>query len=635
MPLPAARSVKRRLWAWVIISVLSVACGWLIARSGLLLTLESRTVDWRFQLRGVRPSAARGQIAVVAIDDHTLDAIDKPLVFWGAELGTALARLHRLGAVAVGVDMLQATPLEPWLHQENLVYAQALSAQPDVVLISMWHDRLDGTRELIEPMAQLKYALPDPDTQIGYCDLLPDRDGCIRTAHLVEPASNPPLVSFMLQVARHAWHGQAPATPEMLPINYVGPPRTFTDLHFADLVGAVTPAREAALRREVAGKIVLIGATYSGCNDFHFTPFYHHRAAAWNQLDGSGRMAGIEIHANILATLLDNCPLRAMSRWNTALLLLLLAAICCGGWFFLRPWVGIVLQCGVMGGWMIGAVLLFHRNLVMDVTWPLLAMSLAFAGSTVFQYITETRHRHQVTDVLGRFVSRGVADQLVAEGATVRLSGARVEITVLVSDLRGFSTFCETADEHQVVALLNTYFRTLVPIILRYGGTIDKYIGDAIMAVFGAPLEMSDHQARALCCAIEMRQAIHELQRQWAAQGIHGADFGIGLFSGPAIAGVIGVEERMEYSVLGQTVNLAFRTEAANSSLGTHTLISESLALALREHIAVQGPFPVQVKKTHLEVYELLTTEVPAAWAHLGQGVQQLAKPDKRWYNLG
>jgi len=611
----------------MLISVLSVALGFLLSRTGMMLALESRTLDWRFQLRGCRPSPSRERIAIVALDDKTLDTIDKPIVFWGADLALALTRLRLLGVQAVGIDLLQTTALDQWLHQENLAYAQELAQQPNVVLISMWQNRGNGIRELLEPMPQLKYALPDPEAQIGYCDLPPDRDGCIRSARLIEPGTTPPLSSFMLQVAKRVWQNQAPAVPQLVPINYVGPPASFPYVHFSDLTGTLTSQRVTELRKQLAGKIVLIGASYTGCNDFHITPFFQPGHE-------TGRMAGIEIHANTLATLLDQRPLHSLSPWSIALLLLTISATCCGIWFFLRPWAGIVLQCVMMVGWLAGVVVLFHRDLVVDVTWPLLTLALAFAGSTVFQYITETRNRHLVTDVLGRFVSRDVAAQLTAEGAKVELSGARVDITVLVSDLRGFSTFCETANEHEVVGLLNTYFRTLVPIVLRYGGTVDKYIGDAIMAVFGAPLPMNDHQARALCCAIEMRQAFQAMREQWEAQGITGADFGLGLYSGPAIAGVIGVEERMEYSVLGQTVNLAFRTEAANKPLGTHTLISESLAEGLKEHIAVNGPFPVQVKKTHLQVYELLTTDVPAVWAHLGQGVQQLARPHKRWPKL-
>lgn len=626
-------AVQRSI-AWLVISLACWGLVLLLARTGGIHRIEAMTQDWRFRLRGVRVSPTEHQIILVTIDDATLNNIDKPMVFWGPELAQVLTRLHRLGARVIGVDVLQAFSLQHAYPENDRQFAVALNQTPNTVLISMWQRTDDGRRTLLEPTDQLKYALPEPlANHLGYADLYPDADGVLRCfstfTHdggsvqysfaplVVAQARGKPIESSTLRLLTPSGWWQARDSA----INYTGPPRTFQCIPLYQLTDAHWNAQDAdRLRTAIANHLVFIGVDYTGCQDYHITPFYSQHDARYAR-----RMSGVEVHANIAATLLDNRILRRLSPACTAILLLLLAMAAGGIALQMRPPVSGLVILLLSGGWLALGMALFYDDTLLDVVSPLLALTLVWFSGMMYRFAVTHHERRFIYDLLGRFVSRGVAEQLISRHVPLGLGGERKPVTILVADIRNFSVLCEQADEHEALALLNAFFHTVVPIIVRYQGTVDKYIGDAIMAVFGAPLPMEDHAARAVCCAIEIRQALNDLIARQTLPMTDRFDFGIGIHTGEAIAGHFGVKERMEYSVVGHAVNLAFRIQDANKQLGTQLLVSEAVVQAIGEAIAVTGPYPVQVKQTRINAFAVQTDTVPPVFQHLGTGETVIA----------
>jgi len=191
------------------------------------------------------------------------------------------------------------------------------------------------------------------------------------------------------------------------------------------------------------------------------------------------------------------------------------------------------------------------------------------------------KERDRVKATFAHFVSQQVVDSILKSGAEVKLSGDRKRVTVLFCDIRGFSTISEKMPPEKVVALLNDYFEAMVEVIFRNNGTLDKFIGDGIMVIFGAPEDDPHQEERALNTAIEMQRALHLLAKKWHPEGID-IRIGVGINSGPAVVGNIGSSRRMDYTAIGDTVNLASRLESATKELGVGILISEYTYNAVR-----------------------------------------------------
>ncbi|MHB9132693.1 MAG: CHASE2 domain-containing protein [Armatimonadota bacterium] len=615
---------RKRLAVWLLGSLACWGLALGFMHTHFVQRVEAWTTDWRFLCRGPRVSAAQRDIVIVTIDEATFQQIDKPMMLWRPEFAEVIERLHASGARAIGIDVLYPNSLERWFPGYDRRLAVTLARTPGIVLISMWQKSPHGGLKLLEPTAQLKYALDDERRQIGFADFYPDVDGYIRTQRLSEGQGADRFTCLAAQLSRQMGH-PLPASP-IVRINYLGPPHTFTRVPFYTLTDRYIASQQGTPARQTfTGKVVLIGADYTGSGDYHLTPLYHQLFPQYAR-----RMAGVEIQANILATLLDRRPLRNLSTTTVATLLLVLAIA--AGWAFTFP--RLLVSIGALFGagiaWGALACILFARDITLEMSVPLLLLLTLFTLCFLYRYMGEERERRYIYDVLGRFVSRDVAQQLIHRQTGLRLDGERVLITVLVADIRGFTKYCESADHHEVLRRLNAFFKTMVPIIARYGGTIDKYIGDAIMTVFGAPLAMDDHVARAVCCAIEMRQAFQAWQADHG-DGPGGFTFCIGIHTGSAVAGHIGTEERMEYSVLGHTVNIAFRIEAANRDLGTQILLSHAVRQVLGDCIDVEGPHHLCVKETSIVVYQLLTMDVPAMYKHLGHGTPALAHFGRKW----
>ena len=213
----------------------------------------------------------------------------------------------------------------------------------------------------------------------------------------------------------------------------------------------------------------------------------------------------------------------------------------------------------------------------MNVTQPFAASAVALFGGVAYQYFVEGREKRKMKRLFGQYVSKDVFDQLVADPARARLGGQRREMTVLFSDIRGFTTVSEKGQPEEIVGMLNEYFTEMVAIVFRHSGTLDKFVGDMVMALFGAPLDDPEHAEHAAAAALDMIDRAPGAERSaGAARGGPELDIGIGINTGPMIAGNIGSDAIMSYTVIGDAVNLGSRLESLNKDYGTRIIISET-----------------------------------------------------------
>jgi adenylate cyclase len=316
----------------------------------------------------------------------------------------------------------------------------------------------------------------------------------------------------------------------------------------------------------------------------------------------------MQVHAGVADDILSNRFLRESSAAArvtitiaSALAVGLIATVTSAFWA-----TGIVVIFVVVIGWM--ATLLFASGYWMNLSQPVLASSVALFGGVSYQYFVEGREKRKMKRLFGQYVSKDVYEQLVANPALARLGGQRRQMTVLFSDIRGFTTVTERGQPEEIVGMLNEYFTRMVDIVFRYHGTVDKFVGDMVMALFGAPLDDPDHADHAVEAALEMIAELQKLNQGWKAQGRFAElDIGVGINTGLMIAGNIGSDAIMSYTVIGDAVNLGSRLESLNKQYGTRIIISDATRRVLkgRYHYRPLGDVVVKGKTEPVAIFEV------------------------------
>jgi adenylate cyclase len=343
-------------------------------------------------------------------------------------------------------------------------------------------------------------------------------------------------------------------------------------------------------------KIVFVGATGAGLHDVFETPF------------AGGTMPGVQVHAAVADDFLSNRFMRAAPE------LVRVAAVVCVA-------VAIGLIATMVPAWWATAATLaaftlfawiatraFAGGYWMNLSQPLLAGSFALFGGVAYQYVVEGREKRMMKKLFGQYVSKDVCEHLVANPALARLGGQRREMTVLFADIRGFTTVSESGQPEEIVQMLNQYFTTMVNIIFLHEGTVDKFVGDMVMALFGAPLDDPLHADHAVEAALDMIDELQKLNAAWQADGRPPLDIGIGINTGPMIAGNIGSDRIMSYTVIGDAVNLGSRLESLNKQYGTRIIISQATQARLNSRFELRplGDVVVKGKTRPVAIFEVV-----------------------------
>ena len=572
----------RRLLRHFGVPLLACLIAGAIAQTSWLQSLENVYYDYWHVFAGVR--YAPQHAAVVSIDDDTLDALkDDPLAFWAPHFGKAMDVLGKVGVKAVGLDFIYQVSAENWLKKLKLPDSEisrnydsplrAALASGDKILITHMVELRNGELSLLLPPQDHLILLPRGINDLGIANLHPDDDKHVRRFYpvmIADPAF--PGVGFGTQLALRA-AGQDPTLPEWTVagvklsrelekrwIGYTGPPGTIPTVSMNLLLQP--DALGNPVIQALKGKVAILAANNAGTSDRHFTPYS--RGAHADQ------MAGGEIHANIVETILSghypNVP-PLWLRMACIYVLLVLATV-----LFLRLTPERAALAGVIIAFNlpIPAFLFFLKDVVLPVAEPQVGLAVAFLITLGLRLTGEERQKAQLRQMFGRYVSDDVV-KLLTEGERPDLSGEELEVTVLFSDIRNFTTISEKLSPHEVVEMLNAYFSLTCEPILQQGGMVNKYIGDAVMAIFGSPVRHPNHARRALIASIGMAKEAEGF-RDWMKQrfpdrGLPEFGIGIGIHTGLAVIGDIGSVKRTEFTAIGDTVNAASRLEGVTKEL--------------------------------------------------------------------
>jgi adenylate cyclase len=538
-------------------AVLAAGLGVVAHEEQILHWLELQSVDARFDVRGTQ-SAPKG-VAVVAIDARTFS--ERPRDRWPflrRRHAQAIQILQEAGARVIVYDVQFTEPSDA--EDDGILY-DAVYRAGNVVLGTSEIARGGHTRILGgDKNVRAARALPAS----AQYDL--DPNGVIRRI----PYETDGLLTMPVVAYKRAF-GQLPDRKGFEPngawIDFAGPPHTIRTLSFSQLLAHDFPPDF------FRGRIVVVGASAPSLQDVHPT-----------STSGADEMSGPEVQASAIATLENGIPLRSVPDWVDIALIVLMALIApLAGIRLGALWATTAAAAGI-AAFIVGAQLAFDGGRVVVVTYALAAGVLATIGVVGIHYFTEVRERRRTRTAFARFVPAAVVDRVLEQAEDgLRLGGEEVLGTVLFSDIRGFTTFSESHPAAEVIDILNRYLTEMTDAIMGHGGTLIGYLGDGIIAIFGAPLEQADHADRALAAAEEMLGERMASFNAWMSErGIEQPfEMGIGINSGLFMAGNVGSQDRLEYTVIGDTVNTASRMEGLTKGSGHSLFMSEATRFML------------------------------------------------------
>jgi adenylate cyclase len=555
---------RRKTALLVAAAVLAAGAGVAAYATNLLRRTELQTIDARFSIRG--PHKPPANIVLVAIDNATLQAFarqERPFNFpfprrYDAKV---IDRLREAGAKVISLDLQFTQPTDE--TDDNDLIEAIGRAHGKVVLATTEVGKGGSTGILGGSTALLHEIGARPANAVFALDT----DGSVRRLPFaLEDLKSLAVVTEEVATGRviHA----SRFSGGTLPIDFAGPPGSFpTYSYFNVLEGTFPPG---AFR----GKTVILGATASVLQDVHATA-----------TTGASEMSGSEVWANAVATLSAGAPLTDAPGWLNLLLIVMLGSFIPLGSLRLAPLRALLDGLAAAVVFTLAVQIAFDKGWILSFVYPLFALILATLGTLAVVYLSETVERERVYNLFSRFVSEDVVNEVVARaGENLRLGAVELDCTVLFSDLRGFTSFSEQLPAARVIDVVNCYLNEMTEAILEAGGTIVSYMGDGIMAVFGAPLEQANHADRALLAASEMIGPRLERFNAWIAEQGHDHEFamGVGINSGPVMAGSIGSEQRVEYTALGDTTNTASRLEGMTKGSGHMLFIAESTRQRMR-----------------------------------------------------
>jgi adenylate cyclase len=575
---------------------------------GFLKPLENRLLD-AFVKHQATALAPDPDIVVVNIDEKSLATMEQEKIGagrfpWPREVyATLIEGLAEQKPRAIVFDIMFSEP-DRQRPQSDQAFIDAASRHDNIYypMVRIESTQPSKAAEVAHLIGLMRGPNADPNApiavipplvlpaklwRVGTINYLPDGDGVGRRYHLRHRIGGWDLPSLPARVALDLGY-PVPDSDDMV-LAWRGAADTFPRVSFSDLYEDFDRAERQRPANEFRGKIVIVGADAAGLGDRRVTPLSH-----------------IQPGAEILGTAIENLKNDRHMRyapawWPAAIGLLLLSSLFLA--FDRKVDVratGAALAAATV--FLLGASwFLAGRLVLLPLLTPLAAAWTFYAAAALSEYLRERRQRQAAVAMFSRFVNPHVVSLLLDQGVQT----ARREVTLLFSDIRGFTTLSETRSPEEVVELINRYFSLQVDVIWRHGGTLDKYIGDCIMAMWGAPLDNPGHAKSAVACALDMADALQDFKRELGAEHLE-FDVGIGLHSGPAVVGLIGSEKRREYTAIGDTVNLASRIEGLTKDAKRRILVSKDTAELCGDafEFVSCGTFPVKGRAQPVELFE-------------------------------
>ncbi len=633
-----------KILSGALLGLVSTLLVWLLAKfiiNDLLYTYEARTYDWRIAKKIIDvPPQSIEDIVIIDIDGRSVSELGKFSQWPRSYYPEIIRYVTEGGALAIGLDIL--FDRDVWRPEQDMQFIREVSQAGNVynALYFGGSDSLNWRYVMTsEPRGfkteQFAYRLPTEIMErfrkeerfesefidllnashgLGHVNFRADVDGVVRSIHLFTSFNNhlyPSLAFKMFMdiagVDSFSYddekkidlygEGQYLASVPVdergnMLINYYGTFKTFRYISFYDVLKQRLP------KEYFENKIVLVGTSLAGLYDLRSVPFLQ-------------AFPGVEIHANILYTLLRQDFVSRLGSGSTFLIILGLGVLSGILFSYMNPLLSIILILVLgVGHILVSSIIFINNNLWIEMVAPLLTMFITFSAVYMYRYTTEEKNKRFIRTTFSHFVTKSVVDELLANPDKIKLGGEKKVCTVLFSDVEGFTTIAEQLSPEALVQLLNGYLTEMTNIVFKYNGMLDKYEGDAIMAVFGAPIAHGNHAYNACLTAIEMQSKLVQMRAMWKKQGRPELKARIGLNTGPMVVGNMGSDTRFDYTVMGDAVNLGARLEPANKEYGTYTMIGEETYKQAKDRIIARPLDLLRVKgKTEpVRVYELIST---------------------------
>lgn len=585
--------MKRHFIVGVIIGLFAFLIMLLVINTEVFKSMELKFIDYRYNFRlkhNINPD-----IAIIAIDDGSINMFGRwP---WPRKIHAALLKaISRYPPKAIGFDILFTEPEKGDAEGDtalsyytkllgNVVYAGYISAKEGKAVLPI-EQLMDGG-------------------STGFINAWPDKDGIIRRVPLIIKTEKDFSPSFVTQILCAYLNidfkavsinlgenvlfpglGTVPIDKDgCMWINYVGDQHVFSETAFQQILNGDAVEK-------LSNKLVLTGITATGIGDIGHIPV-------------AVNVPLIAVHANALNTIINKDFIYKTPFILSILILFICIIISTFINLFFRPVKAGLLSLLFLVSYNILSIWLFRKNIWVDILSPSLGLIVPFIFITIYRYGWEEKERRKIKKIFSHYLSKDVIDVLIKEPQKLQLGGELKTATVLYVDLRNFSTYCEHRTPKEVISLLNQCFDWMTEIILRHGGMLDKYIGDAIMAVFGAPIDMSvEEQAKlAVSTALEIVNKWHEMPKEVRAN----LDVGIGINTGHMLIGNMGSRYIFNYTAVGDEVNVAARIQGLTGEYKTNILITESVnsLIAGRYKTESLGKAPVKGRKGHVVIYKV------------------------------
>lgn len=568
-------------------------------QNSFLDAFEAKTYDLRFtRLRGAIPPSQ--EIAIVAIDDKSLAELGR-YPWTRSQYVPLLQQLSAAGAKAVLFDAF-------FPERENAAADRALAAavkKAGNVVLAVAYD-FDKELHVVGATRSLS-EIERGAAGTAHINFLPEDDGVNRRNKLLIEVDGKQVPSLGLMGAMVAL-GEKEFIPgefeirvgeRVIPvdgnysmwINYTGPSGSYPRYSFTDIVhGRVDPAL-------LKGKVLFLGATALGIYDMRVTPFH-------------GNTPGVEVHATIADNIISGRFIRqtGLEAVFDMAMIVVMGLLSYYITMRMRLYGAFPATLVLSSAYIWLSYWLFKEGHWVSMIYPPLAAITALLVGGSFRYLVLERSAREMRSMFSSYLSDKLVSRLEKDPDAARIGGDNKEVTILFTDIKGFTTFSEKHTPQEVVARLNEYLAAMVQVIERFDGTVDKFIGDGIMAYWGAPLAQPDHAQRAIACMLAMKEKMQELSIKWEREGVEPFFIRGGVQSGEVVAGNIGFRgKKMEYTVIGDTVNQAARLEGTAKYYGVQFLVGESTCQLTRDSYRYRELDRVRVvgKQAPVTIYEL------------------------------
>jgi adenylate cyclase len=566
---------------------------------GVIESFEAKTYDLRFKtLRGaLKPNP---KIALITIDEKSIAELGR--FPWSRKYFKELVdTVSKAPAKAVLLDVLFPESESPQVDK-NL--ADSIKHSGITTLSVIFELSENGQATGITNLIPELHNTPE---NIAHINITPDEDGVIRWTPLVIPYKGKFYPSLALAGAKEALEvnnidvkdyeiilGNKTIPTDSLHrmlINYTGPAGIYERYSFSDVIkGRIKP-------EELKDRILIVGATALGIYDLRVTPF-------------SNNTPGIEVNANIIDNILRGDFLQ---RGGIEALIDIICIVFFGIIASLitskfRAFTAAPLILCLMAAHIYLAYYLFLKGHWVTMIYPIASITLSYSVTASLRFFTVEKKAREIKSMFSSYVSKKIVDELISHPEKAKVGGEIKTITILFCDVKGYTSFSEKHNPQEVVRILNEYLAEMTDTVMKYDGTLDKFMGDGILAFWGAPLEQKNHAELAVRCSLEMLRRLDALYKKWQSEGTEPLTCGIGINTGEVIVGNIGVEgKKMEYTAIGDSVNLTYRIQDMSRKFN-RPLITENLYRLVRDIVKVEplGSVTVRGKHEAVNIYALI-----------------------------